>query len=215
MWRVGDTLGGGNIGHCFDLDGTDEESLTRALIWGRKSMREYEKYYKNYLKGYERMELVATGSLLGVRETRRITGDYVLRLPDFKRRASFEDEIGRNAYSVDIHVAKPDKVSFAKFLKVFTTLRFKEGKNFGIPYRTLTPRGLRNVLVAGRCISTDRFLQSSIRIMPCCFVTGQAAGLAAAQAIRSKTADVHALDVPKLRRALKRMGAYLPEKTAA
>jgi len=66
MWRVGTSLGGGNIGHTFDLDGTDEESLTRAYLWGRKSLQEYERYYKHYLEGFEEMELVATG---GSRET--------------------------------------------------------------------------------------------------------------------------------------------------
>jgi len=111
MWRVGSTLGGGNIGHTFDLHGTDEESLTRAYLWGRKSLQEYERYYKGYLKGFEKMELVATGSLLGVRETRRITGDYVLNIDDFKSLAAFEDEIGRYSYPIDIHIAKPDRES--------------------------------------------------------------------------------------------------------
>ena len=95
MWRVGESAGGGNIGHTFELDGTDEESLTRAYLWGRKSLQEYERYYKEYLKGFEEMELVSTGSLLGVRETRRITGDYVLKVSDFESRAVFDDEIGR------------------------------------------------------------------------------------------------------------------------
>ena len=156
MWRVGGSLGGGNIGHTFDLDGTDEESLTRALLWGRKHLPEYERYYKEYLKGFEKMELVATGSLLGVRESRRITGDYVLNLDDFKRRAVFDDEIGRYSYPVDIHIAKPDRKSWKKFRKEFSTLRLGKGESYGIPYRVLAAKGLKNVLVAGRCASTDK-----------------------------------------------------------
>ena len=62
-------MGGGNIGHTFGLDSTDERSLTEALIWARKSLVEYEQYYKEYLKGFGRMELVATASQLGCRET--------------------------------------------------------------------------------------------------------------------------------------------------
>lgn len=155
MWQVGAAVGGGNIGHTFDVDGTDETSLTRAYVWGRRSMLEYERYYKQYLEGFESMELVATGSLLGIRETRRITGDYVLDINAFKNLSVFDDEIGRYSYPVDIHIAKPDKQSYETFKKEFTTLRLGKGESYGIPYRTLTPKGLSNLLVAGRCIESD------------------------------------------------------------
>ncbi|HOJ33780.1 MAG TPA: FAD-dependent oxidoreductase [Candidatus Hydrogenedentes bacterium] len=209
MWRVGNTLGGGNIGHTFGLDGTDEESLTKALLWGRKSLLEYERYYKEYLKGFEQMELVATGSLLGVRETRRIIGDYVLNLEDFKTRAVFEDEIGRYSYPVDIHIARPDKESYETFLREHTSFRLGTGENYGIPYRSLTPKTLNNVLVAGRCISTDRYMQSSIRVMPGCYITGQAAGVAAALASKTNL-DTRSISIKELQKTLKDMGAFLP-----
>jgi hypothetical protein len=209
MWRVGTTLGGGNIGHTFGVDGTDEESLTRALLWGRKSLPEYERYYKEYLKGFEAMELVATGSLLGVRETRRITGDYILNIEDFKPSSTFEDEIGRYSYPIDIHVARPDKESYDAFYKEFTSMRLGKGESYGIPYRILTPKGLDNTLVAGRCVSTDRSMQASIRVMPGCYITGQAAGVAAAMAARSGVATQR-IDVRDLQSKLKQMGAYLP-----
>jgi len=209
MWRVGEHVAGGNVGHTFGVDGTDERSLTQALLWGRKSLREYERYYKEYLEGFEEMRLVVTGGLLGLRETRRILGDYELCLEDFKKRAVFEDEIGRYAYPVDIHASSPDKVSFAKFEEEFASLRYQDGESYGIPYRTLTPRGLQNVLVAGRCVSTDRFLQGSLRVMPGCYITGQAVGAAAALAVE-RGQGVHEVDVKELQRRLKGMGAYLP-----
>ena len=209
MGRVGEGLGGGNIGHTFGVDGTDERSLTEALIQGRKSMLEYERYYREYLKGFEQMELVATGSLLGVRETRRILGDYVLNLDDFKRRAVFEDEIGRYAYPVDIHPSTPDAADYDKFLDEFRNLRYGKGESYGIPYRALVPRALANVLVSGRCISTDRYMQGSVRVMPGCYITGQAAGAAAALAIEHQ-ADTRAVSVPELQGELKKMGAFLP-----
>ena len=209
MWRVGERIGGGNIGHTFGVDGTDERSLTQALLWGRKSLREYERFYREYLKGYEKMVLVATGSLLGIRETRRIMGDYVLNLEDFKRRATFDDEIGRFSYPVDIHASNPDKESFAKFQEEWQNLRYGKGENYGIPWRSLLARGLANVLVAGRCISTDRYMQSSIRVMPGCYITGQAAGLGAALAAEHGV-DVRGVDVAELQRRLKRLGAFLP-----
>ena len=209
MWQVGDDIGGGNIGHTFGVDNTDERSVTNALIWGRKAILEYERYYKEYLKGFEKMTLVATGSLLGIRESRRITGDYVLCLDDFKKRAVFPDEIGRYCYPVDIHASKPDAANYQQFAEEFKTLRYKQGESYGIPYRVLVPQKLANVLVAGRCVSSDRYIQGSIRVMPGCFITGQAAGVAAAIAIEKAT-DTRGVAVPELQARLKKLGGYLP-----
>lgn len=209
MWRVGQALGGGNIGHTFDLDATDEESLTRAYLWGRKSLLEYERYYKQYLKGFEKMELVATGSLMGVRETRRIIGDYVLNIQDYDGSSSFDDEIGRYCHPIDVHSASPDIESYEKSHRDWKTKRLGKGESYGIPYRILTPRGLDNTLVAGRCVSADRSMHGSIRVMPACFITGQAAGVAAAMATRAGS-DTRGIEIRDLQMRLKAMGAYLP-----
>jgi len=209
MFRVGETSGGGNIGHNFGVDGTDERSLTEALVWGRKLVLEYERYYKEYLEGFEKMELQATGSLMGLRETRRIMGDYVLNVEDFKNRAGFDDEIGRYSYPVDIHPARPSDDTFAEFQKEFHSLRYKDGESYGIPYRSLVPRGLANVLVAGRCVSSDRYIQGSIRVMPGCYITGQATGVAAALAVEKDT-DTRGVPVADLQARLRELGAFLP-----
>ena len=89
-------------------------------------------------------------------------------------------------------------------------VRYGRGESHGIPYRCLVPRGLSDVLVAGRCISTDREVQGSTRVMPDCLCTGEAAGLAAAMAARLPVPDVRAIDVAALRAALRAHGAYLP-----
>jgi hypothetical protein len=209
MWRVGGNIGGGNVGHTFGADGTDERSLTEALLWGRKSLLEYEKYYKQYLKGFEKMELLASGALLGLRESRRIIGDYVLCLDDFKKRAVFQDEVGRYSYPVDIHPSRPTAKDFARFHQEWANLRYRQGENYGIPYRCLVPRRLSNVLVAGRCISADRYMQGTVRTMPGCYITGQAAGVAAAIAAKNN-GDTRGVDVGRLQRRLLRLGAYLP-----
>jgi hypothetical protein len=119
------------------VDGTDERSLTKALIEGRRQMPEYERYYKIYLKsGFADMTLVATGALLGIRETRRVMGDYVLNEQDFLKRASFPDEIGRYNYPVDIHVARPnDENEYQRFEKEFAAMRLGRGESYGIPFR--------------------------------------------------------------------------------
>jgi len=209
MWRVGEDVGGGNIGHTYGVDGTDERSLTEALVWGRKLILEYDRYYREYLKGFEGMQLMATGSLLGLRETRRIMGDYILCLDDFKSRAVFPDEIGRYCYPIDIHPSRPEKASFEKFMDEWKNLRYEKGESYGVPYRCLLPKGLSNVLVGGRCISSDRYMQGSIRTMPGCYLTGQACGAAAAVAVESGT-DTRGVDVKELQQRLIKLGAHLP-----
>lgn len=209
MWQITDTVGGGNIGHAFQVDGTDECSLSKALINSRRLYDEYERYYKEYLPGFENMELVTTASMMGIRESRRIVGEYVLMLNDFIRQAVFDDEIGRYCYNIDIHASDDSRQSYEAFIKEHTGYRYKKGENYGIPYRTLIPKGVDNLLVAGRCISTDRFMQSSVRVMPGCYITGQAAGMAAAVCIEEEK-DPRGINVHALQKKLKQIGAYLP-----
>ncbi len=209
LCQIAGSAGWGNIGHCFGVDGTDERSLTAAMVHGRKILPEYERFFKEHLQGFERMDLVGTGALLGVRETRRIAGDYELNIDDFQRRAVFPDEIGRFAYPVDLHATRPTAEKAAAFEEEFRSLRYQPGESYGIPYRCLLPQGLENVLVAGRCISSDRAIQGSVRVMPGCFITGQAAGTAAALAIGSRRTP---REVPpaELQGTLKHLGAWLP-----
>jgi len=209
MWRVGQSLGGGNIGHVFGVDGTDDESVTEALVWGRRLILEYERYYKEYLTGFEEMELAATGSLLGIRETRRIVGDYTLTLDDYRRRAVFADEIGRYNYGVDIHPPAPGAGLPPEVATILDELHLGRGESYGIPYRVLIPKDTDNVLVAGRCVSTDRYVNGSIRVMPGCFITGQAAGLAASLAVEERV-GTRGVPVGELQARLRAMGGYLP-----
>jgi hypothetical protein len=210
MLPVGRDTGGGNIGHVFGVDGTDERSLAQAHRAARKSLVEYQRYYCDYLEGYENAEMAVSAPLLGIRETRRITGDYRLTGADYERRASFEDEIGRYNYWIDTHCFTPAPEDFTAHLQLLRTSPYGEGESYGIPYRCLTPLGLENVLVAGRCVSADRRLQSSIRVMPGCFITGQAAGLAAAMAAADCLTS-RQVDVSELQTRLRKMGAYLPD----
>ena len=201
MVPVGKHTGMGNVGHAFGVDGTDERSITQALLEQRKRILEYERYYKEYLKGYENMELTATAAMMGIRETRRVTGDYVLNVADYRNRAVFDDEIGRYSFKLDLHPAQPGPLGDLQ--------EYKKGDSYGIPYRCLTPKGLSNVLVAGRCISADRPMQGSTRVMPGCFITGQAAGMAAAMAAETSR-TTREISVHELQTRLRKMGAFLP-----
>lgn len=209
MFHLPNGLGGGNIGHLFNIDPTDEKNLSDAMIWGRKSILEYERYFKEYLTGYEKMTLCATAPVPGVRESRRVVCDYMLNVDDFLRRAVFDDEIGRYCYPVDIHVQNTDKEEYARFTAEYEkNLRYKKGESYGIPYASLVAKSFSNLLVAGRCIGTDRKMQASVRVMPGCFITGQAAGAAAALAADS--GEVRNVKHAALSSALKKLGAYLP-----
>ena len=207
---------GFNTGHVFDVDNTDPASTSKALLQGRQMAAQYRDAFAEYHPAFAGASLVATGSLLGVRETRRIMGDYVLTHDDYLTRRSFPDEICRNAYGIDVHRSREETREFVKKsvaeLKEWNknvTQGLNRGESFGVPYRCLTPKGLGNVLVAGRCISTDRQANGSIRIMACCLNTGEAAGIAAAMA-GVDSADVHAVNTDQLRWKLNAHGAYLP-----
>jgi hypothetical protein len=211
MWKVSELLSGGNLGHCYNVDATNERSLTKAMVEGRKLAPQYQEYYSKYISGYEGIELVATGSYLGVRESRRIVCDYMLTGDDYMSRASFEDEIGRFSYPIDIHAMAPDKDSYEKFHKEHISLRYEDGESYGIPFRSLVPTKLANTLVAGRCAGADRQMQSSIRVMPACYIMGQAAGVAASMAA-SSGGDVRMPSIAELRGKLRDIGAFLPEQ---
>jgi len=208
---------GFNTGHVSDVDNTDPRSTSRALLRGRQMAIQYRNAFAEYLPAFANASLVATGSLLGVRETRRIMGDYVLTLDDYLARRSFPDEVCRNAYGIDVHRSRGENreltkksVAELKEWNKTVTQGLNRGESFGVPYRCLTPKGLQNVLVAGRCISTDRQANGSVRIMACCLNTGEAAGIAAAMAAGESTTDVRAVNTDELRRKLKAYGGYLP-----
>ena len=212
IWDVGEGVANGNLGHAFGVDGTDERSLTRAMVAGRRQAVEYERYLREYLKeGFENARVVATAEVLGVRASRRVVGDYVLTFDDYIRRATFADEIGRFSYTIDVHPTTTDKAVVEAYRhRSGSPIAYGTGDSYGIPLRTLVPRKLENVLVAGRCISTDHYVQGSVRVTPGCHITGQAAGMAAAMSVATG-GDVRKVSAADVRRRLRAIGAYAPD----
>ena len=217
VMQVGPSAWGFNMGHVYDVDNTNPVSLSNALVQGRKMAAQYRDALAEFHPAFANSFLAATGALMGIRETRRVIGDYVLNIEDYNARRSFPDEICRNAYGIDVHQTRKDAMETAKRTPEANSAadrnlpkHFAKGESMGVPYRCLTPRGLANLLVAGRCISTDRPVNGTIRIMPCCLNTGEAAGLAAALALRADR-DVHHVDTAQLRTRLKAHGAFLPD----
>ena len=212
--KVGTGCVGFNAGHLYDVDNTDPFGVSKAMIQGRRIALEYRNALREYFPdAFGKCHLVQTGSLLGARETRRIVGNYTITLDDYLDRRSFNDEVCRNAYFIDIHLSQEEAKKTKDWDKAVCH-RFKQydpGESHGIPYGSLVPCSLRNVLVAGRCISTDKIVQGSVRVMPVCLATGQAAGTAAAIAARDHQGDVHEVDGTRVREVLKERGCYLPE----
>jgi len=222
-------IGPGTVGfnalHIFGKNPLVQKDMSEAYIRGREMAEIYRAALKKHFpEAFANACLVQTGSLMGVRESRRIIGDYVLTAKDYDDRRTFPDEIGRNCYIIDKHdklepeepgeeplsikyyrATPGDKVR--QFHEYTDHAFYKPGESHGIPYRCLTPKGLKNVLAAGRIISCERTVQSSIRVMPPCFVTGEAAGAAASMAAADRQ-DVHAVNVDELRRRLKEEGGY-------
>ncbi len=203
---------GFNAGHIWGVDNTNPETVSAALIKGRLMAAEIHRALADHQpKTYGASMLSLTAPLLGIRESRRILGDYVLSVEDYKERRSFEDEICRNCYYLDVHhsAEEAELVNQGKIDFQARAIHYDVGESHGIPYRCLTPKGLKNILIAGRSISTDRSVQGSTRVMPVCLCTGEAAGKAAALAKNQEVVDVHTVDVKELRRQILEDGGYI------
>jgi hypothetical protein len=185
------------------VNATDPWFLTQAEMAGRRQALEYVRFLVDRVPGYERASLVALGTQVGVRETRRVYGDARLTGDDVLSARAFDDAIGLCGAPIEDHHAGAD-----------TAWQYlPDGEAVGIPYRTLVVRDATNVLVAGRCFSATHDAHASVRSMAQCMAMGQAAGTAAAEAVVRRR-DPRDIDVAALRNQLRADGAIL-ELTSA
>ena len=211
--QVGPSVGYLNGGHLFNLNALRCSELSRNVMLGRRIAQDYLAFYRQYIPGCEQMEHVTTAALIGVRESRRIQGEYVLNLDDYLARREFPDQIGIFNKFVDIHPYDTSEEEYQRFLKEKDrNLRLNPGEYFGLPYGILVPKGWQNLWVAGRCASSDVRVHGSIRVQPACSMMGQAAGTAAAQSLRTgqRAPD---LNTAMLVETLRTAGAHLPQPT--
>ncbi|HXX91994.1 MAG TPA: FAD-dependent oxidoreductase [Planctomycetota bacterium] len=179
-------------------DATDPELLTRAEIEGRRQALEYARFLRDRVPGYERSSLAGFGVQIGIRETRRVYGEYRLTRDDVLAARQFDDQIGLCGAPIEDHHAGAD-----------TKWQYlPDGRCVGIPYRTLLPKEVSNVLVAGRCFSATHDAHASVRSMAQCMAMGQAAGVAAALAL-SRGGSPKEVPFPDLRDRLVALGAIL------
>lgn len=182
--------------------GTEVWDLTYAERESRRQMRQIVAFLTQYVPGFEKAYPAQSGVQIGVRETRRILGEYQLTAADILNVRRFDDVIARGSYPMDIH--NPEG-------RGTVLQRLPPGGAYDIPLRSLIPRDLEQLLVAGRCISGTHEAHSSYRTMPVALATGQAAGVCAALAARS---DTRPRDVPaaEVQAELRRQGANLGER---
>ncbi|HET9416730.1 MAG TPA: FAD-dependent oxidoreductase [Candidatus Limnocylindria bacterium] len=187
-----------------NVDATDPEQLTRAEVTGRRQVREYARFLRDRVPGFESAVVVATSPVIGIRESRRMHGDYVLTREDVLGGRRFDDEIALCGAPIEDHHAGGD-----------TEWQYvAAGGVYGIPFRALLPTGIEGMLVAGRCFSSTHDAHASARSMATCMAMGQAAGTAAAMA-SSASVTPRAIQTDTLRERLAADGALLEPLEAA
>lgn len=155
------------------------------------------------MPGFEQSYVVDIAPQIGIRETRRVLGAYMLTEQDVLGCADFDDTIGVNGWPLEVHSRGDVQFEFAP----------EGSRGFNqLPYRMLLPQGLDNLFVAGRCASMTHLAQSAARVTGACFVMGQAAGTAAAMALEAGT-STSAIDIRKLQSLLRDNGVYLGTRT--
>ena len=200
-----------NAGHLFDMDALDVTSLSDGYRLGRKLVSEYIAFFREYLDGCQGAASMGTAALMGVRESRRIVGEYELSWADFDSRRKFPDQIAIYCKQIDVHVYAPTDEEYERVYRDFDDRgRPADGEYYGIPYGVLVPKGWQNLWTAGRCVSTDIKVNGSLRDQPGCMLMGQAAGTAAAQHVRTNE-PAHALNTATLVRQLRKDGQKLPQ----
>jgi hypothetical protein len=202
------TTVGLNYKHQLDTDATSAASLTQAAIEGRRQAHELCEFLRREVKGAEKAFVATSAQLLGVRETRRIVGEYRLDLEHFLALRKSMDDIADYSNELDVHVTGKSKADIARRMFREHNTFLPVGNHYGVPYGTLIPKGVTNLLVAGRAISCDRKMLGSVRVMPACFATGHAAGVAASLAAQAD-GRVRNVNIRKLQQGLVRQGAYI------
>jgi choline dehydrogenase-like flavoprotein len=184
------------------VDATDPMALSRAEMQGRQQAWRAAQFLRAHVPGCEAGRLQAFGTQVGIRETRRVEGDHVLTAPELLQPVHFEDAIASGAYPIDIHPAAGGELEYRAL---------GEDHAYAIPYRSLIPAALDNVLVAGRGISATHEALAAVRVMTISMAVGQAAGVAASLACRSGVpVAVRQVDGVVLRTRLLESGAILP-----
>lgn len=180
-----------------NIDVLDGEVITDAEISQRVQLVEIIKFLRKYIPSLKDIRMVSSAAALGIRESRRVVGNYILTVDDISDSTDFPDKVVACANSIDVHCK--DRVNYQTR---------KSEKNYYIPLSSLIVKGFSNLLVAGRCLSADRFALAAVRVMPPCFAMGEAVGVTSALAL-GLGGDVNAVDVREVQKIIVANGGCL------
>ncbi|MBC8039946.1 MAG: FAD-dependent oxidoreductase [Opitutaceae bacterium] len=189
-----------NTTRIINKDGTKLRDVTDAMIEGRRQVAEVAAFLRKYIPGFENAVVSETAPHIGVRETRRIRGDYTISTKDIVEVTPFEDCIARGNWFIDIHSPTGEGT-----VRVYPP----DGKWYEIPYRTIRAQGIDNLLVASRCIDSSHEAHAAIRVTPQVMAIGEGAGAAAALCVKLGLKSTRDLDVKLLRETLRKQGAFV------
>jgi len=187
------------------VDGTDARSLTRAELEGRRQVMTLARFLTAHVPGFEDAYVTSTAPFVGIRETRRIMGEYVFTAEDILSGQKFDDLVVRAAYPMDIHDAQGKGTTFRQVAS--------DDGAYDVPYRCLVPLKVENLLIVGRAISATHEAQAALRVMVTAMGIGQAAGTASALCCQRRISPRH-LEVGLLQRRLVEQGANLGGRVA-
>jgi FAD dependent oxidoreductase len=189
------------------VDGTDGRSVSKGMMQGRREVTGLFSLMRKYFPGFANARIRSIAPVLGIRETRRIVGDFVYTVEDLVDARDFKDTIGFSGYWWDLPDPRRPSSQPMEERKVAMPRLYTP-----IPYRVMVPRPIRNVICPGRSISVERDVLGPLREQAPCYAMGHAAGLAAAQ-VAHNCVSFASVDVSHLRADLKAQGAIVDWET--
>jgi hypothetical protein len=198
-----------NTVRLIGVDGTDGESISHGMVKGREEIHQLMQIFRKHFPGFERAKIKTVAPQLGIRETRRIIGDYILTVDDLSNERVFDDTIGFSMYGWDLpDPKKPSEQPFAYDETGGYRYKVKKGLYTPLPYRIMVPKPITNIICPGRAVSVERQVLGPVRVMAPCMAMGEAAGIAAAEVVRTK-GPFSEVNVLKLRENLRLAGAIV------
>jgi hypothetical protein len=198
-----------NTTRICDVDGTDGRSISRGMMQGRREVTKLFTLMRQYFPGFANARIKMVAPVLGIRETRRIIGDFVLCVDDLIQGRSFEDTIGFSGYGWDL--PDPKKPSYQP---MHCDGAKTKNDYLPIPYRVMVPRPVQNVICPGRAISVERDVLGPLREMAPCYAMGHAAGLAGVQVVNNAV-SFSQVDIKQLQQELATQGAVVNDQSLA
>ncbi len=201
-----------NTNRLTGVDGTNGVSLSEGMKLGRKEIHRLMEIFKKNIPGFENARIKTIAPQMGVRETRRIVGDFVLSVNDLAQDKTFGDCIGFSMYGWDL--PDPDKPSIQPFANDDVSgykYKIKKGLSTPLPYRIMLPKPIENLICPGRAVSVEGQVLGPVRVMAPCMAMGEAAGIAAGQVVKNDVSFAE-INIEKLREKLKNAGAIIDKE---